>query len=274
MPQTNRIMQRIRRVRAGNASPATDFLAVEEPLEIRIGNRMLTVTMRTPGDDAELAAGFLYGEGLVRSAAEIVNIGPHPRDRGGNVLNITIGDTAEFDWTRLRRHFAGNSSCGLCGRESIAALRRRLPRVRSNLRVSADVLVSLPHTLRKAQSVFDTTGGLHAAAVFDGQGRLLVAREDIGRHNALDKVVGWGLLSGKLPFANQIMLVSGRASFEIVQKVLAARVPILCAVSAPSSLAVELAEAGGLTLVGFLRDASMNIYCGSRRITKGVSSHY
>jgi len=244
-----------------------DTLAVEEPLEIRIDNQPLSITMRTPGDDEELAAGFLFAEGIIRSPANIAKIKPHPRNREGNVLDISLTEDTAVDWSRFKHHFAGTSSCGICGRESIATIRRRFPRVRSQARVARAVLRLLPEKLGEAQPVFAATGGLHAAGLFDLRGRLLVAREDIGRHNAMDKVLGWGLRNGRLPFERHVLLVSGRASFEIVQKALAARVAILCAVSAPSSLAVELAAAAGMTLVGFLRDGSMNVYCGPRRVT-------
>ncbi len=243
-----------------------DRLAVEEPLELRINNQPLSLTLRTPGHDAELAVGFLFAEGIIRSATDIASLAPSPRNRDGNVLNTTLSDGVTCDWSKLKRHFTTTSSCGLCGRESISAVRRRLPRVDAKVRVSARFLHSLPGKLRAAQSVFEATGGLHGAGLFDLRGRLLVAREDIGRHNAVDKVVGWGVLNGRLPFARHILLVSGRASFEIVQKALAARVPVLCAVSAPSSLAVELAQSAGMTLVGFLRDGSLNVYTGTRRV--------
>lgn len=258
--------RRIHRFENGGRLTLPDAVAVEEPLEIRINNRPLTVTMRTPGEDSELASGFLFAEGIIRSAKDIAAIEPHPRNRHGNVLNIlTTGDTS-IDWARLKAHFATTSSCGLCGRESVAAIRRRVPRIRSDVRVDARVLGRLPGKLRSAQDVFTATGGLHAAGLFDLRGRLLVLREDIGRHNAVDKVLGWGVLHGRLPFERRILVVSGRASFEIVQKALAARVPVLGAISAASSLAIDLAAAGGMTLIGFLREGSMNLYSGSRRV--------
>jgi formate dehydrogenase accessory protein FdhD len=266
MSATAHISRRILRFSTGRKARAEDVLAVEEPLEIRIHNQPLSLTMRTPGHDAELAAGFLFAEGVIRSAADLAKLAPSPRNRDGNVLNVTLADGVACDWSRLKRHFTTTSSCGLCGRESIAALRRRLPRVNAPVRVTGGLLAGLPGKLRAAQAVFAATGGLHGAGLFNARGRLLVAREDIGRHNAVDKVLGWGLLNGKLPFDRHLLLVSGRASFEIVQKALAARVPVLCAVSAPSSLAVELAQSAGMTLVGFLRDGSMNVYCGSRRV--------
>jgi len=268
MSQARHVSHRILRL-TGNENAATnDALAVEEPLEIRINNQPLSLTMRTPGHDAELAAGFLFAEGVIGSAADIAQLAPSPRNRGGNVLNVILADGVACDWSKLKRHFTTTSSCGLCGRESIAAVRKRLPRVRAKVAVAAGLLHALPQKLRAAQAVFAATGGLHGAGLFDLRGRLLVAREDIGRHNAVDKVLGWGLLNDKLPFDHHILLVSGRASFEIIQKALAARIPILCAVSAPSSLAVELAQSAGMTLVGFLRDGSMNVYCRPRRVKR------
>lgn len=266
MAQTTSIERGILRLTEGGRALTTDVLAVEEPLEIRINNQPLSITMRTPGHDAELAAGFLFAEGIIGSAADITKLAPSPRNRDGNVLNVTLADGVACDWSKLKRHFTTTSSCGLCGRESIAALRRRLPRVRAKFQVTAGLLHGLPQKLRAAQTVFEATGGLHGAGLFDLRGRLLVAREDIGRHNAVDKVLGWGLLNGQLPFERHLLMVSGRTSFEIIQKALAARVPIVCAVSAPSSLAVELAQSAGLTLIGFLRDNSMNVYGGTRRV--------
>lgn len=266
MPAAAHITHRILRLTGTKKAATTDVLAVEEPLEIRIHNQTLSVTMRTPGHDPELAAGFLFAEGVIRSAVDIAVLAPSPRNRDGNVLNVTLADGVVCDWSRLKRHFTTTSSCGLCGRESIAALRKRLPRLRSPVSVSARLLCELPDKLRAAQTVFAATGGLHGAALFDLRGGLLAAREDVGRHNAVDKLLGWGLLNDQLPFDRRILLVSGRASFEIVQKALVGSVPILCAVSAPSSLAVELAQSAGMTLVGFLRDGSMNVYCGPRRV--------
>lgn len=266
MPNAHQISRRILKLGTHSRQAVEDVLAVEEPLEIRIHNQPLSLTMRTPSHDAELAAGFLFAEGVIKSAADIAQLAPSPRNRDGNVLNVILADRVACDWAKLKRHFTTTSSCGLCGRESIAAVRKQLPRVRTTVKVPASRLQALPQKLRAAQAVFAATGGLHGAGMFDLRGRLLIAREDIGRHNAVDKVLGWGLLNGQLPFDRRILLVSGRASFEIVQKALAARIPILCAVSAPSSLAVELAQSAGMTLVGFLRDGSMNVYCGPRRV--------
>jgi FdhD protein len=265
MPALHQVNRRIHRIGISGRQAANDHLAVEEPLEIRLNNQPVNVTMRTPGHDDELAAGFLFAEGIVRSRRDLAGLSPHPRNRQGNVINVLLADEPS-DLSRIRRSFTGTSSCGLCGRETIAALRRRLPRVRAKLRVDGAVLRRLPERLRSAQPVFGVTGGLHAAGLFDLRGRLLVAREDVGRHNAVDKVLGWGFLNERLPYDRRILLVSGRASFEIVQKALVARVPVLCAVSAPSSLAVELAASAGMTLIGFLRDGSMNVYTGVRRV--------
>jgi FdhD protein len=266
MPNAHQISRQIIKLSTDARQTVDDVLAVEEPLEIRIHNQPLNLTMRTPGHDAELAAGFLFAEGVIKSVADIAKLAPSPRNRDGNVLNVMLADGVACDWSKLKRHFTTTSSCGLCGRESIAAVRKRLPRVRAQVKVPARLLHALPQKLRAAQAVFEATGGLHGAGLFDLRGRLLVAREDIGRHNAVDKLLGWGVLNNQLPFDRRILLVSGRASFELVQKALAARVSILCAVSAPSSLAVELAQSAGMTLIGFLRDGTMNVYCGARRV--------
>jgi FdhD protein len=309
-----------------------DLLAAEEPLEIRVNGRPLAVTMRTPGDDIDLAAGFLATEGLVRSAAEIAAIkicqethehgpgedGTGHRDEGdhqgadhqgadhqgadhqgadhqggehqggehqggehqggehqggehqGNVAEVTLADGAGIDDDRLRRNFLTTSACGVCGKASIDSIR-----VRARYDVAADtghfspdVLTLLPGRLRDAQRVFASTGGLHAAGAFSADGTLLVLREDVGRHNAVDKVVGWALREGRLPLAGCVLLVSGRASFELVQKAYVAGMPVVAAVSAPSSLAAELAEEAGMTLVGFLRGGSMNVYTGAGRLAE------
>ena len=261
-----------------------DLLAAEDPLEIRVDGRPLAVTMRTPGDDIDLAAGFLAGEGLVRSACDIASIricreshdhvGASPDGAGsrgadqGNVAEVTLAAGAQIDDGQVRRNFLTTSACGVCGKASIEAIR-----VRAHYDVAADqarvdprVLTRLPGRLHDAQRVFARTGGLHAAAAFGADGTLLALREDVGRHNAVDKVVGWALREGRLPLAGCILLVSGRASFELVQKALVAGMPIVAAVSAPSSLAAELADEAGMTLVGFLRGGSMNVYTGSSRI--------
>jgi FdhD protein len=258
----------------GSAGHRADLLAVEEPLEIRIGGTPLTVTMRTPGDDIDLAAGFLFGEGLLNPSVDLRQI----RMCDENVADVTLEPSAlplaadvqrATDARRSQRNFLTTSACGVCGKESIEAIR-----VTSRYDISADpvqvspvVLASLPDRLRDAQRVFASTGGLHAAGLFTPDGTLLVLREDVGRHNAVDKVVGWALREGRLPLAGHILLVSGRASFELVQKAYVAGIPVLAAVSAPSSLAVSLAEEAGLTLVGFLRGTSMNAYTAAHRLT-------
>jgi formate dehydrogenase accessory protein FdhD len=241
-----------------------DLLAVEEPLEIRVGGQPLSVTMRTPGDDIDLAAGFLAAEGVIGSAADLSEI----KMCDGNVADVTLapGVSGPGEW--MRRQFVTTSACGVCGKESIDAIR-----VRARYDVSADpvriapvTLAGLPGRLREAQRVFASTGGLHAAGLFRADGQLLVLREDVGRHNAVDKVFGWAVRGGRLPLTGSVLLVSGRASFELTQKALMAGVPVLAAVSAPSSLAAELATGSGMTLVGFLRGSSMNVYAGAERL--------
>lgn len=259
---------RIQRWRDGKKEIVEDELAVEEPLEIRINNQPLSVTMRTPGHDDELVAGFLFCEGIVKNRKAIESIQPHPRNKYGNIVNVTLGENETVDWNRLKRSFVSTSSCGLCGRESIDAVITNVPKIQSEFVIAHRVVESLPEKLLTSQSAFSSTGGLHAAALFDSRGRSIITREDIGRHNAVDKVIGWGVLNGKLPFAKRVMLVSGRASFEIVQKTLMARLPLLCAISAPSNLAVELSKSRGQSLVGFLRESRMNLYAGAKRVKK------
>jgi FdhD protein len=222
--------------------------------------------MRTPGHDAELAAGFLLSEGLIRHRRQVAKIQPYPRNPDGNVIDVFLAGGVRVDFAELTRHVFVSSSCGLCGKASIESVRRRFRPVRARFQVSARVLLGLPERLRAAQSVFARTGGLHAAAVFNARGRLLWLREDVGRHNAVDKVLGHALLRGLLPLDRHVLLVSGRASFEIAQKALAAGIPIVAAVSAPSSLAVEFAAASGQTLIGFLRDGRMNVYSRAQRV--------
>lgn len=248
------------------AAPAHDHLAPEEPLEVRVRGRAAAVTMRTPGHDEELAAGFLLGEGVVRGPGDVVRVVPCPRNEAGNVVKVTLAPHVDFDAAALSRHVLTSASCGLCGKASIEAVMRRMTPVESDLHVSAETLVGLPALMRMHQASFDLTGGLHAAALFEEGGRLVVAREDIGRHNAVDKVLGFALLAGLLPLRRAVMVVSGRVSFEIVQKAAAAGVPILAAVSAPSSLAVDFARQTNQTLVGFLRGRRMNVYSHARRI--------
>ena len=224
------------------------------------------MTMRTPGHDADLAAGFLMGEGLIRTAADVLALRPSPRNRSGNVIDVGLAPSITVDWASLSRHVVTSSSCGLCGASSIRAIRRKFPPIRGGIGVTAEMLLSLPDRMREKQESFEVTGGLHAAALFDGTGILQVVREDIGRHNAVDKVTGWALRNGHLPLVDRVLLVSGRTSFEILQKALAAGIPIVASVSAPSSLATEFARRNGQTLVGFLRDGRFNVYAGMRRI--------
>jgi FdhD protein len=244
-----------------------DTVAAEEPFEIRVRGRGIAVTMRTPGNDFELAAGFLFSEGVIRKREDVVGMAPCLQsDSPQDTMNVFLAPSVKVDFKRLTRHVFASSSCGLCGKTSIDAVRQNFPAITSQLTVPVKILARITRTMRAAQSTFDRTGGLHAAAVFDGEGRLLVLREDVGRHNAVDKVIGFGLLESKLPFGSHVLLVSGRASFEIMQKALAAGIPIVCAISAPSSLAVELARDSGQTLVGFLRGRTMNVYTSPERI--------
>ena len=246
-----------------------DALAREEPLEIRVRGQSVAVTMRTPGHDAELAAGFLLTEGLVTRRVDIVEIAHCQQGEAaqlGNTLNVFLAPSVVVDFEQLTRHVFASSSCGLCGKATIESVHQHFPPVSSTIRIAPEVLLKLPQKLASQQATFDQTGGLHAAALFTAAGELLVLREDVGRHNAVDKVLGWACLNGPFPPTEHILLVSGRASFEIMQKALAARAPVVAAVSAPSSLAVEFARRSGQTLVGFLRGAGMNIYAGAERL--------
>ena len=250
-----------------------DSLAAEEPLEIRVDRTPLTVTMRTPGNDLELAAGFLLTEGIIESRDQLAEIRAVASDSAtnSNVVAVQLKNT-EFTIENQQRSFFAASSCGICGKASIEAIRRRgLRAPDSDFRVPPETLCRLPETLRADQPVFDRTGGLHAAALFDEQGKLIVLREDIGRHNAVDKLVGWALLEDRLPLSDSILLVSGRGGFEIIQKALAAGLPVVASVSAPSSLAVKLARELGLTLIGFLRGQRFVVYSGNFRCLPNVS---
>lgn len=246
-----------------------DRLAVEEPLEIRLGGKSVAVVMRSPGEDHELAAGFLFTEGILKGKAEVTKI-EHCRNPKNpklcNVINVTPRAGVELSERGWQRNFVSSSSCGLCGKLTIQSIHLHAPAVQDTFRVSPEVLLSLSDRLRSAQAGFDETGGLHAAGLFDGEGRLLRVREDIGRHNAVDKIIGAALLNDELPLRGRLLMVSGRTSFEIVQKALMARIPFIAAVSAASSLAVELAESSSMGLVGFLRGESLNVYAGIRRI--------
>jgi FdhD protein len=249
-----------------------DFLAAEEPLEIRVGENPLSVTMRTPGHDVELAAGFLFTEGLVQRRDQIIALKNATNDdngKRGNVVHAELASEALPDFDKLRRHFFAASSCGICGKASIDAVRSRLLRIPNpDFRVEPKLIVSLPQALRSAQDVFERTGGLHAAALFDAGGKLLIVREDIGRHNTVDKVVGWALLNDRIPLSDRILLVSGRGGFEIIQKAIVAGIPVIASVSAPSSLAVQLARELRLTLIGFLRGNRFVVYAGEDRVAK------
>jgi FdhD protein len=267
---------------AGSVEPLAgaraDLLAVEEPLEIRIGGQPLTVTMRTPGDDIDLAAGFLFTEGLLSPAVDLRQIRMCDENVADATLEVAdLPSPAELERAtdarraqrKAQRNFLTTSACGVCGKESIDAIRvrSRYDLTADQLQVSPVVLAGLPDRLREAQRVFASTGGLHAAGLFTADGSLAVLREDVGRHNAVDKVIGWALRAGRLPLSGHILMVSGRASFELVQKAAVAGIPVLAAVSAPSSLAADLAEETGMTLVGFLRGNSMNGYTGLQRLT-------
>ena len=259
--------QILRRNGAAKSKQKMDVLAAEEPLEIRVHGRSVAVTMRTPGHDRELAAGFLLTEGIINERKDLIEI-LHCRAAAApdNTLNVFLAPSVKVDFAQLTRHVFATSSCGLCGKASIESVHQHFPPVKAKLKIAARILTQLPALMRDAQQTFARTGGLHAAAVFGAKGELVVLREDVGRHNAVDKVLGFGFLERKFPFDAHTLLVSGRASFEIMQKALAARIPIVCALSAPSSLAVEFARESNQTLVGFLRGDTMNIYAGAERI--------
>ncbi len=244
-----------------------DMLAVEEPLEIRVNGAPVTVTMRTPGHDLELAAGFLLTEGIIESADDIAAIRAADAETGAksNTVDVEL-HTENFEAADLQRNFYAASSCGICGKATIESIRRRgLRAPNPEFRVRPEVLCGLPEAIRAQQAVFERTGGLHAAALFDAGGTLMALREDIGRHNAVDKVIGWAMHAAKLPLAESILMVSGRGGFEIAQKALAGGVPVMASVSAPSSLAVKLARELGLTLIGFLRGQRFVVYAGESR---------
>ncbi len=271
---------------SGVSGVEADSLAVEEPLEIRLGyelegrraQKSISITMRTPGDDFELAAGFLFTEGIIHHAEQIKELRHCGKPVGvsklRNVVRVELKPEVEIDFKRLERHFYTSSSCGVCGKTSIEALQTgACPVVAKDRPVfDAGVIHRLPDALREAQAVFERTGGLHAAALFDTDGVLHELREDVGRHNALDKLIGAQMLSGRVPLDERLLLVSGRASFELVQKALMGGIPILAAVGAPSSLAVELAREFGMTLLGFVRQDRFNIYTGAQRVRGGTDA--
>lgn len=269
--------RKIHKLTPENLLATDDFLAVEEPLEIKIvygpkENRIsktISITMRTPGEDRELALGFLFTEGIINQPADILATeSTIPSFLNQNTIEIQLSDDANPDIHRLDRHFYTTSSCGVCGKSSIDALKTiRMPKLKADFPVfDRNVILSLPSLLTQLQSVFEKTGGIHASAIFDQSGKLLLLKEDVGRHNALDKIAGAALQQGLLPLSEQILLVSGRASFELVQKAAMIGVPLMAAVGAPSSLAAELAEEAGITLVGFLNGKRFNIYMHPGRI--------
>ena len=275
MSRLNKTKRRIWTVDNGQIRRKSDYLAGEEPLEIQLSaggeQRTAAITMRTPGHDYELAAGFLYNEGIIQNKLDILQmtycVGNERELQEYNMLNVNLRREQLPDLPQLDRHFFTTSACGVCGKTVLDELAKRdLPPLTPGPHISPALLANLPDRLREAQTIFESTGGLHAAALFDSDGRLIEVREDVGRHNALDKLIGWGLLQKQLPFHDKILLVSGRASYELLQKCRVAGVSIFCAVSAPSSLAVELAEQFGITLIGFLRGARFNIYTNVERI--------
>ncbi len=254
----------------GSVRRFQDYLVGEEPLQIRVGKFPLTVTMRTPGHDLELAAGFLFTEGLIRLREQIRSLeqsaGDGERDRG-NVVQVELEGEAALNLEQTQRNFFAASSCGICGKATIEQVRvRGIEPPNPNLRLDPQVLCRLPESLREAQAIFGRTGGLHAAGLFDTRGEMAALREDVGRHNAVDKVVGWALLAGKLPLSENVLMVSGRGGFEIIQKACVAGIPVVASVSAPSSLAVQLARELRLTLVGFLRGKRFIVYAGEERL--------
>jgi FdhD protein len=261
-------MTLVTRIAGGARRDDEDEVAEEAPLELRLGGKALTVVMRTPGHDEELARGFLFNEGIVEGAGDILAISRPERltgDELGNVVDITLRPGVRPP--SGERAFYASSSCGVCGKNAISALRVRAPLSTSSLTVAATTLALLPERLRAAQPLFAATGGVHASGLFAADGTLELVREDVGRHNALDKVIGWALAAGRLPLTDRLLVVSGRVSYELVQKAIAAGLPLLAAVGAPSTLAVDLAEQFGVTLAGFVRPDRMNIYSHSDRVT-------
>ncbi|MFB9909319.1 formate dehydrogenase accessory sulfurtransferase FdhD [Allokutzneria oryzae] len=269
------VRRQVLRISDGREIRRPDALAAEEPLELRVDGRALTVTMRTPGHDVELAHGFLQTEGVINSVEDVRTARYcDGTDEDGkntyNVLDLALAAHVPPIERGVERNFHTTSACGVCGKAALESVRVRSHHdlTRDDTKVGVGTLLSLPHKLREAQRVFDSTGGLHAAGLFTAAGQLLAAREDVGRHNAVDKVIGWALMSGRVPLRGCVLMVSGRASFELVQKAAMAGVPVLAAVSAPSSLAADLAAEQGMTLVGFLRETSMNVYSGQSRVDR------
>jgi FdhD protein len=275
MPKSATANIPVKKVNLVGASEVSDTLATEEPLEIRLiygsgSNRVeknISITMRTPGNDRELAVGFLFTEGIIHSSSEVVGA-EHLPGSDGNVIRVELSETANPDTSKLERHFYTTSSCGVCGKASIDAVK-----IVCNIKTSdtktfflSELIYKLPDILRKQQEVFETTGGLHASALFDTEGHLLLTREDVGRHNALDKLIGVSLEQNMLPLDKYLLMLSGRASFELIQKAMMAGIQVVAAVGAPSSLAVEMAKEAGMTLIGFLRGERFNIYSGAERV--------
>jgi FdhD protein len=259
----------VRRKADGDHEYVTDEVAIEEPLEIRIGGVAVATTMRTPGNDAELVAGFLLSEGIIRTPSDITTIAPCALPASlGNIVNVELAPGAKFEPGAIQRFGTISSSCGLCGKTSIEFIQQHFPRIEgaNGARIPEATLLELPNQLRSSQGNFARTGGIHAAGIFDLLGNALVVREDIGRHNAVDKAIGRAFLDGILPLSHHVLVVSGRSSLEIVQKALAAGIPIVAAVSAPSSLAVNFARECGQTLIGFLRPPTFNVYSHIERI--------
>ncbi len=277
MPRTSITPLTIIKVEENTVVKTADFLAAEEPLEIRLGygsaqNRVqksISVTMRTPGNDFELAVGFLFTEGIIENIGQVASI-KHCNGLHENVVRVELIDDLELDMSKLERNFYTTSSCGVCGKSSIDAVKTvcRLPEIFSDeLQFSSEIIYRLPDLLRQQQAIFNNTGGLHGCALFDNSGNLLLAREDVGRHNALDKLIGATLQQGLFPLNQYLLLLSGRASFELIQKAYMAGIKIVAAVGAPSSLAVQMATDTGITLIGFLRGEKFNIYAGEQRIS-------
>ena len=279
-PTGHVVEHHVSRITLGQRTETEDVLAAEEPLEIRLiweergttVRKNIAVTMRTPGDDFDLATGFLHGEGIVRSRDDVVDVShctDDDEDQALNIVNVTLRPGLVFDDSRLDRNFYTSSSCGVCGKAALEAIEvQGCTALPTGFAVGTDVISALPHELRAAQAVFERTGGLHAAGLFDADGALISAREDVGRHNAVDKVIGGQILTGNSPLDERVLMLSGRASFELLQKAVVARIPVVAAVGAPSSLAVQLADAFGVTLLGFVRDDGFNIYSGGERITE------
>jgi FdhD protein len=269
---------RIVTVESGSAAPRFDRVATEEPLEIRMraggASRTVAITMRTPGNDFELAAGFLHNEGVIAGFDALRGIsycldGSVPQDQQYNVVNVDLARPELPALDGLERHFTTTSACGVCGRAELESLELRgIEPLPAGVRLEANVITSLPERMRAAQGVFEKTGGLHAAGLFTLTGELVALREDVGRHNALDKLIGWALLQKRLPLEQSVLLVSGRVSYELVQKALVARIPLVCAVSAPSSLAVDVARRFGVTLIAFLRGERFNVYANEERVAR------